>query len=314
MDALTHAVIGAAVGGFSGHPLDLTDPVYIASILGSQAPDFDILFRLKGTMPYLSQHRGASHSLPGIVFWSGLIAAGLFLWSPSAALWPLFFWSFLGGLTHIALDFCNTHGAAVLWPFNKRRLSCNLLNVFDPALLLLLMSLFTVVLTMRQLASAAVCLILLYLAVRGLLKQRAEVWLKEHFSGKTIETVWLMPCLTHVFYWDFLVRTETSYYLGQIGVFFPDVKVKTELPDETASALADQAKQTATGQFFAEFTPLCYFEECAQESGSTVRVYDLRYYNKMRFIHSGTIVFSDDHTPSHAYIQSYGDRIEMPAD
>ena len=46
MDSLSHALIGIAVAGLSGHQLSLSDPIYIAAILGAQAPDFDIIASL----------------------------------------------------------------------------------------------------------------------------------------------------------------------------------------------------------------------------------------------------------------------------
>lgn len=311
MDALTHAIIGVAVGGFSGHAISIHDPVYIASVLGSQAPDFDIVTRLGGPMSFLRHHRAFSHSLPGLIMWSALITGAFYLFSPTASSVDIFLWSLVGGLTHIIMDFLNTHGTAILWPFRQERKSCNLLNVFDPVLLALLLSLHAYRLPAQDLAAASMSIIAIYVGIRRLLKQRATTWLRAHFGEDTVLAILVMPCLTRIFYWDFLVKTGDVYYIGRIPAFYPTMVIHTELPARTSSALSLQAQKTAIGRFFSTFTPFSYFEEREEDNEATVRIYDLRYYSKARFIHSGTIVFKEDKVPAHAYIQSYGDKINI---
>lgn len=312
MDALTHAVIGVAVGGFSGHPLSWHDPVYIAAILGSQAPDFDCVTRLAGQISYLKHHRAFSHSLPGVLLWSSLIAAGFYLFNPAIPSAEVFFWSFLGGFSHILMDFLNTHGSAILWPYRKERKSCNLLNVFDPVLLALLLSLYIYRMPMQYMAIASTVIIAVYAGVRHFLKRRAASRLNNHFGGDTGGSLLVMPCLTRISYWDFLVKTDTMYYIGRISALRPLISIQTELPNRETSGLSSQVQQSAVGRFFSTFTPFSYCAEYAEADQTTVRIYDLRYYNKARFIHSGTIIFRDHQIPAHAYIQSYGNRIYMP--
>lgn len=311
MDALTHAVIGVAVGGFSGHPISMQDPIYIASVLGSQAPDFDIVTRLGGHMSYLRHHRAISHSLPGLVMWSALITGVFYLFSPASSPADVFLWSLLGGLSHIVLDFFNTHGGAVLWPFRQERKSCNLLNVFDPVLLALLLILYIYQLPAQDFAAASTTVIALYVATRRLLKQRAVTWLRAHFGDDGLISILVMPCLTRIFDWDFLVKTADTYYIGRIGAFYPTMVIHTELPTRASSDLSQQAQKTAIGRFFSTFTPFSYFEEREEKNESTVRIYDLRYYSNARFIHSGTIIFKDDKIPAKAYLQSYGAKINI---
>lgn len=57
MDSLSHGLIGLAVAGLSGHPFSLNDPIYLATAIGAQAPDFDIIVQLKDNFSYIKQHR-----------------------------------------------------------------------------------------------------------------------------------------------------------------------------------------------------------------------------------------------------------------
>ncbi|MCX7780530.1 MAG: metal-dependent hydrolase [Negativicutes bacterium] len=311
MDALTHAVIGVAIGGLSGNPLTLGDPVYIATVLGSQAPDFDLAARLKGQVNYLRHHRSFSHSLPGLLVWSALIAVGFYLHNPSLPSSSMFMWSFFGGLSHIVMDYFNTHGAAVLCPWKKDRKSLNLLNVFDPLLLGLLLCVHTFRLPPGRFAAVSLSLLTIYIVLRLILKKRAAAALHRHFAEEKVLHVVIMPCLTHILYWDFLVKTSETYYVGRIGALLPAITVHAKLPRQTLSPLAIRARKTAIGRFFAAFTPFCYFAAEEDKENPVVRIYDLRYYFKTRFLHSGTVVFNADCTPAQAYIQSYGDKIDM---
>ena len=311
MDALTHAIVGVAVGSLSGHTFSVHDPVYIAAVLGSQAPDFDLITRLGGPMSYLRHHRAFSHSLPGVLMWSLLITGGFFIFDPAAPLLNVFLWSLLGCLSHIAMDFFNTHGTAVLWPVSRQRKSCNLLNVFDPVLLFLLLFLYVFQLPPQTLAFASLAVILLYICTRGLLKQRTKIWLNDHFGAEGIRTILIMPCLTRLLYWDFLIKTQDKYYIGRIGMLHSTVYLHTELPKRSVSHLSIEAQKTAIGRFFSTFTPFSYFEETTDDNEATVQIYDLRYYNNSNFVHRGTIVFDDHKVPSRSYIQSYKDKIDV---
>lgn len=311
MDALTHAVIGVAVGSFSGHPFSLHDPVYLASLLASQAPDLDILTRAKGPVAYLKHHRAFSHSLPGLLLWSSVITGVLLLVYPSASPASIFFWSLLGGLSHTITDFFNTHGSSILWPIRKERKSCHILNVFDPLLLALLLIPHLFRLSPQLLAISSMFTIILYVAARHRLKQRSAAWLRASFSNSDIRSVLLMPCLTRLFYWDFLLKTGSGYLVGRIGVFSPVIRIHARLPLNSSSALSRRAQSTAIGRFFATFTPFSYFEEYEEAEKKAVRIYDLRYYKRKQFVHSGTIVFTDGLYPSQSYMESYGSKIQV---
>lgn len=313
MDALTHGMIGIALAGLSGQPLAIDNPIYIAAFLGSQAPDFDFLAMIRGGMSYLKQHRAASHSLPGIVLWAALIAIGVSIGCPGSSLVTLFLWAFAGGLSHIALDYFNTHGAALLWPLRKERLSCNLLNVFDPILVLLLLGAYLTGLPMQQVSWISFISMTLYIFLRFLLRIRTTHWLKQEFTDYRLERILVMPSLERIFYWDFVVETDDCYFIGQIGAFYPVLTIKANLPKQHYSTIMVEAQKTTLAEFFSLFTPFSYFSEYQHEGSMNVRIYDLRYFQNHSFRHSGTIIFDNDNTPSESYIHSYGRKLKFPS-
>ncbi|MCL4439674.1 MAG: metal-dependent hydrolase, partial [Firmicutes bacterium] len=79
MDPLTHALVGMGVAALTGEKLSLASPLHLGAVLGALAPDLDIVLQLCGDIPYLTHHRGSSHSIPGVLFSSTVIAFALWL-------------------------------------------------------------------------------------------------------------------------------------------------------------------------------------------------------------------------------------------
>ncbi len=313
MDALSHALIGLAVAGLSGQPVSAGDPVYIAAVLGAQAPDFDIIAQVKGSLAYLRQHRAFSHSIPGLIIWSSLIACGMRLFMPSTNIFVLFGWAFAGSLSHVLMDYFNTHGTAILWPYQKIRKSCHLLNVFDPVLLTLMLSPFAYDLTPMHISLAIFTIIILYIFTRIYLRRRATKWLSNHFGNYKIIRILVMPSLKRIFFWDFVLETDNSYFIGQIGALYPVLEIRTTLPQKNGvSDMTAEAQKTPIGDFFTTFTPFIYYEEQQERDFSKVNIYDLRYIMNKQFIHSATILFGENNIPYDSYMESYGRKIKVP--
>lgn len=311
MDTLTHALVGVAVAGLSGHQPALGDPIYIAAALGAQAPDFDIVAQAWGNMAYLRQHRSFSHSLPGIALFAAVIAGGMTLAMPQADVGQVLLWAFAGGLSHVALDYFNSHGAAILWPFRRERKSYPLLNVFDPIIVIMLLAAYATGLPMQEVSYVSFAALALYIFARYCLRRQAVEWLTNRYAGELATRIWVMPCLQRLFYWDFVVETDRRYVNGRLGAFFPLPDIKADLPRQALSPLAAQASKTALGEFFTTFTPFSYFEEQAGGDAGRVNIYDLRYYSGDRFVHSATVSFAADMTLRDAYIHSLGRTVKV---
>jgi len=311
MDSLSHALVGVAVAGLSGHQPALGDPIFVAAVLGAQAPDFDIVALARGNMAFLRQHRGFSHSIPGIALWAAAIAGAMKLFLPQAAGGELLLWAFAGGLSHTVLDYFNSHGTAILWPFRRERKSYPLLNVFDPLLLLLLLAVYATCLPMFEVSLLSFAILALYIFGRYCLKKRALSWLTNRYAGELMNRVWVMPCLSRLFYWDFVIETDRRHVNGRLGALFPLLEVKADLPKRALTPLAAEARKTSLGEFFTTFTPFAYFEEQADEKTSKVNIYDLRYHSGEAFVHSATITFADDMTLREAYIHSLGRSVKV---
>ncbi|CUH97487.1 hypothetical protein P22_3618 [Propionispora sp. 2/2-37] len=313
MDAVSHALIGFSLAVLSGHQPAFSDPIFISTILGAQAPDLDIFTHIRGGMTYLKQHRASSHSFPGIIGWSLFIAISVHVFVSSADIMSLFLWAFVGGLSHILSDYANTHGAALLWPLKKERISCHLLNVFDPIILALLFVFDIYIYYAGQFSWYLAVSLFAYTLFRLFLKKQAYCYLKQYLKDYIVHQILIMPSLRHLFNLDFVVQTDQGYFAGRISNINLTVQITATFPcKKTSSVLISEAQKTPLGRFFRTFSPFAYFEEAKENNVVKVKIYDLRYILNHKFLHSATIIFNQHQLPVTSYLHTYGRNIKVP--
>jgi inner membrane protein len=292
MDPITHGLIGLGIASFSGGDLSLQNPVYMSALIGALAPDFDIVLQAKGDLFYLRHHRGVSHSIPGTALLAGLVTLPLTIVFPEASLWTLFIWTWLGALSHSVIDVFNSYGAELFWPVYRKKVSINLLNIFDPYLFLLL----TVMLFAQKAIPAVhgwgIGLGMLYLVLRFGLNRRVRRLLARKY-GSQAKRIMVMPALKGNWTWDVFVETKDNFIVGHIYSFSLMFNLRRMLWKQHNN-LIKTAMEGKLGRLFKEFTPLFYVSLQRTEKGHLVRFFDLRYHLKQQFLHTGTAIFNDE--------------------
>jgi len=132
MDPLAHTLAGTLLG--KSHPSKAKGLV-LACVLGAIAPDIDIVLTLWGRDFYITEHRGFTHSLLGLLPMSFLSAWAAYLFVKQfkdhgsfQALWGM---ALMGVVSHDLLDWCTSWGTMLLWP-NRTRFSLDYLFIVDP--------------------------------------------------------------------------------------------------------------------------------------------------------------------------------------
>lgn len=287
MDPITHALAGLGVASLSGLPLSLKNPIYISALIGSLAPDMDIVFQLKGDLAYLRHHRGASHSILGTGLMAAVLALPLAILFPEISYWQLVFWNWMGAMSHCILDILNSYGAMWLWPFYRKKISVNLLNIFDPYLcvLLLLMSL-------TGKAWIGIIGISLYLGFRyGLYLRVRRLIIKRY--GRVGKRIIIMPTLKCNWTWDIFIETNRDFIVGQVHSFTLAFRLRQRLRKQQHK-LIKTAREGKLGQLFLEFTPLFHVSHEKLKDGHLVQFFDLRYHFRQEFLHTGTAIFNQE--------------------
>lgn len=138
MDTTSHILMGLGLGALAQiNPVIanddvLTQAVVLGTIIGSNAPDFDFMYLLKGKGSYYRNHRAWSHSLLALPLWSAAVSGIIFSLFNVPSFSHLFFWTFLAVILHVFFDLFNVHGTQVLLPFSNKWIAFDSLPLFDP--------------------------------------------------------------------------------------------------------------------------------------------------------------------------------------
>lgn len=133
MDPLSQAVVGANLSQCFAKKENFKI-AGIAGILGGVLPDIDVLIKSKvDPLLSLEYHRHFTHSLLMVPVLALPVAGLLWLiYKKKITFKEIYFYAFLGVLTHGLLDACTSYGTQLLWPFSNLRVAWNNIAIIDP--------------------------------------------------------------------------------------------------------------------------------------------------------------------------------------
>lgn len=289
MDPITHAVIGLAVAKVTGNTAALTEPATLCIIAGSMIPDIDILLQKWGDMTYLKNHRGATHSIPGLIISSALIAGIMSLVFSGKGFFGMFLWALAGCLSHTFFDFFNIYGAKLLWPFRGKKYSLGMLMTFDPVFIGLLSGYAFIGGKAGNMMLAA---FVIYFASRGAARLLVMKELHRKY-GDVYERISLLPSMKGLLKWHFVLEGDNCDIIGEKDILRNRMRVIRKLDK---SAENDSVLQSPVGQFFNDFTPL---SNVAMEMAGGIKRYvftDMRYYMRNNFLHHAVLELDENDT------------------
>lgn len=138
MDTATHFAMGIGLAGLACvDPVVAADPrlggiILLATVVGSQAPDFDTVLRLKSNASYIRNHRGMSHSIPFWFIWILSITGLISLIFKDIPIGHVALWTTIAVCLHVFTDLFNTYGTQAFRPFSSKWISWNIIHIFDP--------------------------------------------------------------------------------------------------------------------------------------------------------------------------------------
>ncbi|SDM72200.1 metal-dependent hydrolase [Sediminibacillus halophilus] len=301
MDTGTHIVMGVALGGLATlDPAVQQDPalysaVMIGTLVGSQAPDSDTILKLRNNAVYIRHHRGATHSLPAVLFWGVAVAGLIHAFMPDVSFLHLWMWTFLAVILHVLVDIFNAYGTQAYRPFTRRWVAYGFINTFDPYIF-----------TMHIIGIVAWILganpgytwlliyfvIFLYYIKRYLDKREIVKKVKHHIPD--VEQIVTSPTMKQNI-WRIAVTAKDHFYVGRAEnghIEFIDEFEKKPLPEDE---LTDMALQDKNISAFLSFSPVHRWEINYFDDFTEVRFIDLRYRSKGHYPFVAVVQIDDNH-------------------
>ncbi len=296
MDNITHSLVGAIIGQTGlKRKTGLAMP---ALIIGANLPDVDAacFYWLEGA-EHLGFRRGITHGPPALLILPLLLAGALWGWDrwqtrrgtrPKGRLPVSFGWlyllSFIGCLTHPALDWLNVYGIRLLEPFSSRWYYGDTLFIIDVWLWALLA--VTVWLSLRRerrgengrgLAWVGIIVGSLYIFANGLITGQAET---RRFDPETYSTTIASP--VPLAFWEREMIFANSE--GRVAIMpgydlrnWKDLRV--EEPADLPLSWCDLEKAASEDSEIAAFLFWSRAPFATRGSDGTVTLHDARFYD-----------------------------------
>ncbi len=239
MEPVTHMLTGACLAraGLNRRTAYAT----LAMTLAAEAPDLDMLWKLRGPVAEFQHHRGMTHTFVGAPLVA--LAVVLFCWCfdrlrrgrppVPPVWWRLWIYALLAVLSHILLDFTNSYGIRPFAPFRWTWYSWDIVFIFEPVLFALLVAGLLApallglvdreiaakrrsVLRGRGWALTALTGVALLYAVRSGEHARALKLLRQTAFDSRVLRVAAEPLPVNPFHWSGIVETENDYHLADV--------------------------------------------------------------------------------------------------
>lgn len=304
MDNITHTLTALALS--NARLNRKTRFATLALVIGSNLPDIDVLWSLGGGATYLKYHRGITHSILGAAALAALLAAVIYYLGKRAAppktagppLDPRWIFIICGIALegHVLMDFTNAYGVRLLMPFSSRWYAWDIMFIFDPLLLTVLIAGLAVPALFRLISEEvgarkpgfqrgavfSLSFLVLLWGLRDLAHRRVVGQLDSHIYGEENPLqVGAFPSPANPFDWTGVVETDSAFRVIPASALDNDVNLsgaRVFFKPEPTPALQAAEKARAAG-IFLDFARFPWANVNETDQGFDVTIRDLRFYS-----------------------------------
>ncbi|SDC05029.1 inner membrane protein [Pelagirhabdus alkalitolerans] len=300
MDTGTHIAMGVALGGIAtldpsvgGDPV-LFSAVMAGTVIGSHAPDFDTVLKLKSNAVYLRHHRGITHSIPLVLFWGLLISSLIFLAIPNMPYAVLWRWTTLAVVIHVFVDIFNAYGTQALRPFSNKWIALGFINTFDPVIFtahIVGFGFWMLGFNPAQTFLTIYSLLVFYYLKRFLQKRVLERKIEIYYGE--VEGIFTSPTINQRI-WRLAITTKDSFYVARANhgnIQIVDQFERIPVPNNKLMATAKTDRNVAA---FLSFSKVYRWEQVEYDDYTEVRFIDLRYRSKSHYPFVAVVKISED--------------------
>lgn len=282
MDPLTHGLAGALIAKM-GPERRLGSPALPLLVTAALLPDVDHLAWWWGNIAFIQYHRGLTHSVPGALVLSFLLAGVVRPFIRAPAFMALMWASLLGILSHIGLDVITAYGTQVWYPFTRTRYALDLAFIIDPILTatLLLPLLLGWVVRPRAttLARTGGLLLLAYLLLATVNHDRAIGTMQRVLSVRGLEaqSIAALPQPFSPFGWTTIAQAPGRYYIARFHFLDPTQPEVVAYPKASDDPVVVQARQDRAVQVYEWFARFPIILHTVRGNRHILEYADLRF-------------------------------------
>jgi inner membrane protein len=306
MDSFSHIIMGLGIGALAQIDPTVSDnhtlsqAVILGAVIGSNAPDFDFIYRLKGKGSYFRNHRGMSHSFPALPLWGIVVSSFIYPFFPGATFLHLFSWTLFAVIVHVLFDLFNVHGTQILLPYSQKWIAFDSIPLMDPYIIMLHFLGFSLLPFFK---AGIIFLIIflflfLYLAVRFISAILTKKHLQNHFF-KAVR-IKLIPRMS-LFKWDIIIETQEDFLFGVYSEASLSIEHTFPKKYDFPVLVSDSRKDQSVSDFLA-CTTYAYPFVSVRKSGYFIYWKDLRFRTNKFFPSLAIMFISSDFKRKNSYI------------
>ncbi|WP_066303629.1 metal-dependent hydrolase [Bacillus sp. FJAT-29814] len=306
MDTTSHIMMGLGLGALAqidpviANDAALSQAVVIGTVIGSNAPDFDFIYLVKGKGCYYRNHRAWSHSILALPLWSAAVSGIIFSFFTVPSFTHLFFWTFLAVILHVFFDLFNVHGTQVLLPFSKKWVAYDSLPLFDPTIFFVHVLGFGLLLFYEPGITFLIIylFIFLYVGVRTLYAFMIKRKLEHHFIRSI--RIKLIPRM-FLFHWDVLIETKEDFLFGVYTDGSLNIEHTFSKEIDFPELVSDSQNHPSVSDFLSS-TQYAYPFVRSWKNGYLIYWKDLRFRTNKFFPTLAILFISSDFKMKNCYI------------
>jgi inner membrane protein len=296
MDNLCHTLAGAVIGETGlKRSTRFGNPVLM---IAANLPDIDVLAFATST-PAVALRRGWTHGVLAQALLPVLFTALVLLvdrrWpprpgSPRARAAPVLLLSYVGVLSHVALDWLNAYGVRLLKPFSDRWFYGDALFIIDPWLWLMLGAGVFVARRRHRRLAAAVALVAatayigaMVWSARAARQHVAEIW--TDMRGRAPRSLMVGPRPVNPFERQVIIDDGDEYLTGRYDARTGRLDLDNRILRNEDEPAAVRAREDWRVRAVLIWTRFPFYQLTPVEGGTLVALGDVRFASRVGGIH-----------------------------
>jgi inner membrane protein len=281
MDPLSHVAVGRTLAGLS----ESRSRGYIAAtVLGSLAPDIDVVLMPFGWDRYLRFHESGTHTILGTLACAFLVGGVVRIFRSNSRYVALTLLAWMGALSHVVLDLVSSARHRIGWPFIDTVVSFPAVAMADPWLLGICAAGAATVIALRASPSQRTATIVLaaiaaFLMVKAGLGARAIAGYRtardargERVNARVIEATW-----ASLNTWNVLDRTPSRLRFWRAHARHPAEEIFS-WPLEAETPIVRASRSLSTVRNFLHAHALAFAVSFPRDGNRTLVLWsDIRF-------------------------------------